>query len=46
MFTVIGTKTYLKEIRKWTKDYQEIVNKIPERFRENPKIGSLYLTRS
>lgn len=39
MFKVIGTNTYLREIGKWPKDYQEAVNKIPEKLAENPFIG-------
>lgn len=36
MFTVIGTDTYLKEISKWPKDYQESAAGIPAKLRENP----------
>jgi len=39
MFTVIGTDTYLKEISKWPKDYQEIASKIPTKLKENPLLG-------
>lgn len=39
MFAVIGTDTYLKEIGKWSKDYQEAVNKIPSKLKENPYLG-------
>ena len=39
MFTVIGTDTYLKEISKLSKDYQEAANKIPLKLKENPYLG-------
>tara|TARA_B100002003_G_C14120009_1_gene538663 strand:- start:848 stop:1165 length:318 start_codon:yes stop_codon:yes gene_type:complete len=39
MFKVIGTDTYLKEVSKWPKDYQEAVDKIPKKLAENPFIG-------
>ena len=39
MHTVIGTDTYLKEIKKLPKDYQEAADKIPARIKENPKLG-------
>lgn len=39
MFNVIGTDTYLEEIRKWPKDYQEAASKIPLQLKENPLIG-------
>ena len=39
MYTIIGTDTYLKEISKWPKNYQEAANKIPKKLAENPFIG-------
>ena len=40
MFKVIGTDTYLKEIRKLPKDYQKVAEKIPNQLAENPFSGS------
>lgn len=40
MFNVIGTETYLQEIAKWPKDYQDIAEKIPLQLRENPFAGN------
>ena len=39
MFTVIGTDTYLEEIDKLPKDYQEAADKIPPKLAANPFIG-------
>lgn len=40
MFKIIATETYLNEIEKFPKDYQEIAEKIPRKLAENPLIGS------
>lgn len=39
MFKVIGTATYIKEIRKLPKDYQIVAEKIPLKLAENPFLG-------
>jgi|SRR3989338_3158608 len=39
MFTVIGTETYLNEIRKWPKADREVAEKIPLQLLENPFHG-------
>jgi len=39
MFAVIGTDTYLKEIEKLPKEYQEIAEKIAKKLTENPFLG-------
>lgn len=40
MFKVIGTNTYLREIRKkWPKTDREAVEKIPKQLAENPFVG-------
>ena len=39
MFTVIGTETYLEELKRWQKSQQEAAERIPEKLRENPLSG-------
>jgi len=39
MFTVIGTETYLQELKKWPKPDQEAAAKIPSHLAENPYVG-------
>jgi hypothetical protein len=39
MFAVIGTATYLHEISKWPKPYQEAAAKYPQKLAENPSLG-------
>lgn len=39
MFAVIGTETYLYEIKKWPKADQEAAAKIPQHLAENPYVG-------
>lgn len=39
MFTVIGTDTYLDELKKWPKADQEAAIKIPSHLKENPYVG-------
>ena len=39
MFKVIGTNTYLREVGKWPKDYQEILDNIPKKLVESPLSG-------
>ena len=40
MFRVIATETYISEIEKLPKHYQEIAEKIPKKLAENPLLGS------
>jgi|TARA_Y100000310_G_C20192682_1_gene583208 mRNA-degrading endonuclease RelE of RelBE toxin-antitoxin system len=40
MFKVIGTNTYLEEIKKWPRDYKEIVEKLPKKLSINPFVGN------
>jgi len=40
MFRVIATETYLNEIEKLPKDYQDIAEKIPKKLAENPLLWS------
>ena len=39
MFIVIGTNTYLDELKKWPKAEQQIAAKIPLHLAENPHVG-------
>lgn len=39
MFKVIGTDTYLRELKKWPKSEQEIAARIPSELAENPFVG-------
>ena len=39
MFAVIGTDTYLNELKKWPKADQQIAAKIPSHLVENPYVG-------
>ncbi len=39
MFIVIGTDTYLDELKKWPKADQEAATKIPSHLTENPYVG-------
>ncbi len=39
MFIVIGTDTYLAELKKWPKTCQEAAEKIPRSLAENPYVG-------
>lgn len=39
MYNVIGTDTYLREIKKWPKTQRVITDKIPARLKSNPNIG-------
>ena len=39
MFNVIGTNTYLTEIKKWTKTDREAAEKLPKKLAENPFVG-------
>jgi|TARA_Y100000310_G_C20277349_1_gene620902 mRNA-degrading endonuclease RelE of RelBE toxin-antitoxin system len=39
MYAVIGTDTYLKEIKKWPKQYHVIADKIPKKLADNPNQG-------
>ena len=39
MFIVIGTDTYLDELKKWPKPEQEAAAKIPTHLTENPYVG-------
>lgn len=40
MFKVIGTETYLNEIKKWPKSDKEAAEEIPKKLAENPFIGA------
>ena len=40
MFKVIGTETYLNEIKKWSKSDKEAAEEIPKKLAENPFIGA------
>jgi len=39
MFAVIGTDTYLDELKKWPKADQQVAAKIPSHLAENPYAG-------
>lgn len=39
MFTIIGTDTYLDELKKWPKADQQVAAKIPSHLTENPYVG-------
>lgn len=39
MFIVIGTDTYLDELKKWSKSDQEAAAKIPQHLTDNPYVG-------
>ncbi len=39
MFVVIGTETYLSELKKWPKQDQNAAVKIPNHLAENPYVG-------
>ena len=39
MFTVIGTETYLREIKKWPKQDQEFAEKLPKELSNSPFTG-------
>ncbi|MEK6943763.1 MAG: hypothetical protein AABX00_06905 [Nanoarchaeota archaeon] len=39
MYKVIGTDTYLKEIKKWPKPDFEAANRLPKQLAENPLTG-------
>ena len=39
MFVVIGTETYLQEIRMWPKRDKEHVRKIQQQLANNPRVG-------
>ena len=39
MFKVIGTETYLEELKRWPKPDQEAAAKIPLHLAENPYVG-------
>ena len=39
MFAVIGTDTYLDELKKWPRDAQEAARRIPLHLAENPYSG-------
>lgn len=39
MFKVIGTDTYLRELRKWSKSDQEAAARIPNQLAQTPFVG-------
>jgi len=39
MFNVIGTETYLQEIARWPKEYQEMAQNLPKQLADNPFVG-------
>tara|TARA_Y100000310_G_C20447640_1_gene699179 strand:+ start:61 stop:369 length:309 start_codon:yes stop_codon:yes gene_type:complete len=40
MFKVIGTTTYVEEIKKWPKSYRDEAEKIPKKLSMNPLSGN------